>query len=128
MKFAPIVIACALAAGGTAFAQNESANAPASNNGQPSQSASELGNKAKNGMHTLGEKTRNAFNKLRGKSSAATAKSDARDHDTKAMGAGKSSRDTAASSSTTTGGSDMSGSRQQRMDDAYANYQKQSRK
>jgi hypothetical protein len=40
------------------------------------------------------------------------------------MGAGKaSSRDTMASS-----GSDMSGSRQQRMDEAYANYQKQGRK
>jgi hypothetical protein len=133
MKISHIALACAVAFTGTAaLAQNESANAPANNNGQPSQSASELGNKAKNGMHKLGDATKNAFNKLRGKSSESQAKSDAR-HDTRAMGAGKSQRDAAASSGTATGGtatsgSDMSSSRQKRMDDAYSDYQAKQKK
>lgn len=117
MKISHIALACAVAFAGTAaVAQNEAANAP---NAQPQQSASEFGNKVKSGAKRAGTATKNAFNKLRGKSSDSQAKTST-----------KASRDTAASSGTasTTASSSNDTSRKQRMDDAYADYQSKQKK
>lgn len=121
MKISHIALACALAVGGSAaFAQNETVNQPNQNG---SVSAKELGQKAKRGAKRVGDATKSGFNKLRGKRS-----------DTTASGSTKASRDTAASSgaasssSMSSASSDTSGSRQKRIDEAYANYQSQQKK
>jgi hypothetical protein len=112
MKISHIALACALAVGGSAaFAQNETVNQPNQNG---SVSAKELGQKAKRGAKRVGDATKNTFNKVRGKAREGQA------------------RDAAAGGVSNSGmQSDQaqgSSSRQQRIDDAYANYQTQQKK
>src|SRR3954470_14086466 len=65
MKISHIALACALAVGGSAaFAQNETVNQPNQNG---SVSATELGQKAKRGAKRVGNATKNAYNKVKGK-------------------------------------------------------------
>jgi hypothetical protein len=155
MKFSHIALACSLAIGGSAaLAQNEAAVARDS---QPQQSASEFGHKITDGAKHAGQSTKKAFNKMTGKAHDAKeeAKADTHDKDTHAMGAGKDSnkdkhakdqamgkdhdkamhdKDTRAMGAGKAPDKDRmaatpadSGSREQRMDDAYANYKSQAK-
>jgi hypothetical protein len=99
MKVTALIAAAALAVGTAAYAQQQD---NAKTDEQPHATA---GQKVRNAMHKLGEKTRHALH---------------RDHanNTRAMGGpgtGATSRDAAAA-------------RQARMDDAYANWQRKQNK
>lgn len=123
MKISHIALACALAIGGSAaIAQNESTNKP---NANGSVSASEVAQKAKRGAKRVGDATKRGFNKLRGKAADAQARNDAK------SGSATRSRSADQSRSTTASNDSMaasSSSRQQRIDDAYANYKSGDRK
>jgi hypothetical protein len=100
MKFSTLVIASALAVGGTAaLAQTDNSSSSSGTHNGPS-----LVDKAKSGIHRLGNATRNALHKVGGKNRHDTQASS---NDTSAMGA-SSSQDSA---------------RRARMDDAYSRYQ-----
>ena len=92
------LIAAALIAGGTAAYANDKTVSSASDDTrvEKQEHSTGLRQKLRRGMHKLGEKTHHALHRDRS--------------DTRAMGAGRASDDTA-------------GSRQKRMDDAYANWQ-----
>ena len=115
MKLTHLTLACALAAGGSAaLAQSDAGSA---GNARPSRAAAEVGQKAKSGVHSLGQKTKNAWNTVKNKAQEVNAKAKHNDQaagEAGTMGAGPS-REQAS-------GSAASGSRQQRMDEAYANY------
>lgn len=110
MKATALIAAAALVCGSAAFAQQYDSNTHRSTDSArvEHQDHSATGEKLRNGMHRLGEKTRNAFHRMGEK---LHAKRDEH-NDTRAMGASGRDRDSR----------DTASARQQRMDDAYANY------
>jgi hypothetical protein len=110
MKATALIAAAALLCGTGAFAQQYDNNTHRSTDGArvEHQDPSSTGSKLRNGMHRLGEKTRNAFHRMGEK---LHAKRDEH-NDTHAMGASGRDHDSR----------DAASARQQRMDEAYANY------
>jgi hypothetical protein len=124
MKVAPLLLATVMATAGTAaFAQaRDGSQAPDPTENRTLQRGDDgrtLGQKARDGMHRMGDATKRVFN--RGKQEAREAKNemksdDARRGETRAMGAGPVRSEAAATE----------GDRRRRMDDAYANWKNQS--
>ncbi|TFY96700.1 hypothetical protein [Ramlibacter humi] len=118
MKSAPLLMAALLATAGTAaFAQSSSGEKlPSDNRAAQNSDGRSVGQVLRDDAHKVGDATKRLFH--RGKGDAKQAKNDAKSKDarhenTRAMGAGRA--DDQAANDT---------SRQQRMDDAYADYKR----
>jgi hypothetical protein len=114
MKITALIAAAALLGAGATYAQQYDTTTTHKRDTATERSADHesAGQKVRNAFHKLGEKTRHAFHRA-GDKSREVAHRDRRD-DTRAMGASGSPRD-------------RDDSRQNRMDDAYSNWQKQHR-
>ena len=118
MKLSTIVAAAALALGGTAIAGDnagKSHDATHAGRGAHAQApkGEGLGDKIRRGMHRMGEKTRHALHRKDADRTGANAYRGP--DDTRAMG---------ASGSQAPRNDDGDRARRQRMDDAYANWQR----